>query len=89
MVQNREKRKHERTPLRTSIRIMHETFGEKLVQTRDISHGGVFLLTSDLELPPIGTIIQGQVQDEYGERPLVRMQIVRTEPDGVGLMFVD
>ena len=91
MAPNREKREFERTPLRTSVRITHESFGELLVQTRDISHGGVFLLTTDLDLsmPSIGTIIEGQVQDDYGERPVVRMEIVRVEPVGIGLKFID
>jgi len=89
MEQNRDKRKHERTPLRTTIRIRHDTFGELLVKTRDISQGGVFLLTTDLPVPPVGTIIEGQVQDDYGERPVVRMEIVRVEPVGIGLMFID
>lgn len=89
MTQDRDKREHVRTPLRTSIRLTHKTFGELLVKTRDISHGGVFLLTSSLPMPPVGTVIEGQVQDDYGERPVVRMKIVRVESNGVGLMFVE
>ncbi|MCB1860796.1 MAG: PilZ domain-containing protein [Chromatiaceae bacterium] len=89
MTQDRDKREHVRTPLRTSIRLTHESFGELLVKTRDISHGGVFLLTGDLPMPPVGTIIEGQVQDGYGERPVVKMEIVRVSPGGVGLMFIE
>ncbi|MCB1763204.1 MAG: PilZ domain-containing protein [Gammaproteobacteria bacterium] len=89
MTESRENRQHERTPLRTSIRITHESFGELLVDTRDISYGGVFLLTAERQMPPIGTIIEGQVQDDYAERPIVRMQIVRIESNGVGVMFID
>jgi len=89
MAVDREQRKHERTPLRTNIRICHPSFGELKVKTRDISHSGVFLLTSDQSMPPIGTVIEGQVQDDYGERPVVQMEIVRVEPDGIGLKFVD
>jgi hypothetical protein len=89
MTNDRDKRQHERTPLRTNIRITHATFGELLVKTRDISFGGVFLLTSDQPLPPIGTIIEGQVQDDYGERPVVKMEIVRVEAGGVGVMFIE
>lgn len=89
MAAHKEQRQHERTPLRTQIRICHPSFGELMVQTRDISHGGVFLLTSDLSMPPLGTIIEGQVQDDYGERPVVQMEIVRVEPSGIGLKFID
>lgn len=89
MTDNRNKREHERTPLRTKILLTHDSFGELLVKTRDISLGGVFLLTSELPMPPVGTVIEGQVQDDYGERPVVRMQIVRVEPGGLGLMFIE
>jgi len=89
MANNQDKREHVRTPLRTSILLTHDSFGELLVKTRDISHGGVFLLTSELPMPPVGTVIHGQVQDDYGERPVVKMEIVRVEPSGVGLMFIE
>ena len=89
MVDNRDKRKHTRTPLRTRIRISHDSFGELLVRTRDISHGGVYLMTGDLPMPPVGTVIEGQVQDDYGERPVVKMKIVRVDAHGVGAMFID
>ncbi len=84
-----EKRKHERTPLCACIRISHESFGTRVVKTRDISLGGVYLLVDDLQMPPEGTIIEGQVQDDYMERPVVKMEVVRIEPQGVGLRFID
>ncbi|HEB95656.1 MAG TPA: PilZ domain-containing protein [Sedimenticola thiotaurini] len=84
-----EKRRHERTPLCARIRITHESFGSRIVKIRDISLGGVFLLVEDLQMPPEGTVIEGQVQDDYMERPVVKMEVVRLEPSGVGLKFVD
>ena len=89
MAEKRDNRQYERTPLRTRIRITHDTFGELLVKTRDISYGGVFVLITDRPMPPVGTVIEGQVQDDYGERPVVKMEIVRIETEGVGLMFVE
>lgn len=58
--------------------------------TRDVSEGGVFLITESLEaeMPPTGTILQGQVQDVMEDPPVVTMEIVRIEPMGVGLKFV-
>ena len=85
----RERRRFERVPLHTRMRIMHASFGEAIVKTRDLSHGGVFLFTEGISMPPVGTIIEGQVQDEYGERPVVEMEIVRFESDGVGVQFSD
>jgi hypothetical protein len=86
---NNERRKHERTPLCVRIRISHETFGSKIVRTRDISHGGLFLLVGDRDLLVPGTIIEGQVQDEHMERPVVKMEVLRVEPDGIALKFLD
>ena len=40
-------------------------------------------------MPPIGEIIQGQVQGELDYLPLVTMEIVRTENDGLGLQFIE
>jgi hypothetical protein len=57
--------------------------------TRDLSNGGAFLVTQGIELPPIGSILEGQVQDLQEEAPIVKMKIVREEADGVGVKFCD
>ncbi len=84
-----EKRRHERLPLCARIRISHESFGTRIVKTRDISHGGVFLLVDDIAALTAGMVIEGQIQDEYMERPVVKMEVIRLEPTGVGLRFID
>jgi hypothetical protein len=81
-------RQHERVPLTSRIRITHESFGSVVVKTRDISLGGVYLIVDDLTMPPPGTVIEGQIQDEMEDRPVVRMEVVRIEPNGVGLKFL-
>ena len=89
-VGGRDKRNYPRTPLVTRLRLTHDSFGTVVVKTRDISQGGVYLVTEELPIPPVGTILQGQIQDDYGEeRPVVKMEVVRLEPTGVGLRFVD
>jgi hypothetical protein len=82
-------RRHERVPLTSRIRITHDSFGSVVVKTRDISLGGVYLVIDDLTMPPPGTVIEGQIQDEMEDRPVVRMEVVRIEPNGVGLKFLD
>ena len=85
-----ERRVHERTPLSTPVRITHPSFGAVVVRTKDISHGGVFVLTGELEaVPTIGTVIEGQVQDGVEDRPIVKMKVVRIVPDGIGLQFLE
>ena len=84
-------RKHQRTPLKVKFKIWHESFGEAIVMTRDVSEGGVFLITekTDVEIPPEGTVMRGQVQDVMEDPPMVVMEVVRIEPMGVGLRFID
>jgi hypothetical protein len=60
-----------------------------MVMTRNLSNGGVFLVTQGIALPPIGSILEGQVQDSPDEAPIVKMKIVREEAEGVGVMFCD
>ena len=84
-------RKHERTPLRVQFKIWHPSFGEAMVETRDVSEGGVFLITdsSTVEIPESGTVMKGQVQGVMDDAPVVTMEIVRIEPQGVGLKFIE
>lgn len=84
-----DRRRHPRIPVASRILISHHSFGSMLVKTRDVSTGGVFLVFEHLpDLPP-GTVIQGQIQDDLPDRPLVRMEVVRFEPNGIGLRFLD
>ncbi|MDO3387371.1 PilZ domain-containing protein [Gilvimarinus sp. SDUM040013] len=83
-----DKRDHLRTPMVCQIKICHEQLGELLVKTRDISEGGVFvILDSDHNLP-IGARVTGQIQGLLDDAPVVDMEVVRAEPEGVGLRFI-
>lgn len=84
-----EKRKHTRTPFACRIKIKHESVGEIIVKTRDISDGGVFVVLEPEQIPPIGTHVIGQVQGMMDDAPVLEMEVVRVESGGVGLMFVN
>jgi hypothetical protein len=84
-----DKRQYARIPLSTRVKITHPSFGSVMVMTRNLSNGGVFLVTQGIALPPIGSILEGQVQDSPDEAPIVKMKIVREEAEGVGVMFCD
>lgn len=84
-----DQRRHTRTPLSCRIKITHESVGELIVKTRDISDGGVFVILEPEQVPEIGTIVTGQVQGLVGDAPILTMEVVRVEPTGVGLRFVD
>ncbi|GAB4344982.1 MAG: PilZ domain-containing protein [Gammaproteobacteria bacterium] len=84
----REKRRFVRTPISVQVKIWHESVGETVLTTRDVSDGGVFLVTAGHPVPPVGTIIQGQVQGPVEDLPVVAMEVVRVVPDGIGLRFL-
>lgn len=82
-------RKHPRYPLSVDVKISHPDIGEKMVKTRNISDSGVFILVEPTAMPPIGEVVQGQVQGEHDDMPVVKMKIVRMEDDGLGLQFIE
>lgn len=83
-----EQRQHPRTALALEVKISHDTMESVVLVTRDISESGIFIVTDDAEMPPVGSVVQGQVQGEMDDPPIVQMEVVRVEPDGVGLRFV-
>ncbi len=83
-----DKRTEQRTPMRCQLRVSHPSIGDVIVSTRDISDGGVFLLTENIPMPPVGSIVQGQVQGMGEMAPVLKMEIVRMEPAGIGLKFI-
>jgi len=78
-----------RTPMKCQVKVTHPAIGEVMVNTRDISDGGIFLITEDIPMPPIGSIVQGQVQAMGGEGPILKLEIVRIDPAGIGLKFIN
>lgn len=86
---NHEQRRSIRTPLSCQIKITHQSVGELIVKTRDISDGGVFVIIEPENIPPIGTVVTGQVQGLMDDAPILAMEVVRIESTGIGLRFVD
>lgn len=82
-------RQHPRTPMKCRIKISHESFGDLFAQTRDLSDGGVYVRHPDLVALRVGTILTGQVQDLPFEAPILQMEIMRVDAEGVGLRFVE
>jgi len=82
-----EKRQFIRTEFSAEVKLMHPELGSLCVQTRDISEGGVYLLTSDQVNFPVGTELTVQAQDMADDAPVVKATIVRLDPEGIALMF--
>jgi hypothetical protein len=70
------------------IKISHESFGECLGQTRNLSTTGVYVMHSRLSALPKGAVVYGQVQDLPTGAPRVRMEVVLVDADGVGLRYL-
>ncbi len=85
---SKDQRQHVSTSFSCRIKISHESIGEILVKTRDISDGGVFVVLEPDQIPPIGTLLTGQVQGLMDDAPILQLEVVRVEASGVGLRFV-
>lgn len=82
-----EQRKHERTELPASVKLMHPDIGTIILKVKDMSYGGLFLLTDTPAFLPIGCIVQVQVCNPDNELPVVTMVIVRRSSEGIGLSY--
>ena len=67
------------------IKITHESFGECLGQTRNLSDTGVYVKHPRLSSLSRGAVVYGQVQDLPTGAPRVRMEVVLVDADGIGL----
>lgn len=81
---------HQRTHLKVNFKIWSAGLEPIVVSTRDVSDGGVFLITDGLDnIPDVGTQLMGQVQGLMENAPIVEMEVVRLEPMGMGLRFLE
>ncbi|MBA1275655.1 PilZ domain-containing protein [Stutzerimonas azotifigens] len=85
------KRQYPRTAMKCRIKISHPSFGEVLGQTRDLSDGGVYVRHPELAALGVGDVVTGQVQDLPIEAPapVLEMEVMRVDAEGVGLRFVN
>ena len=70
------------------IKITHESIGECLGQTRNLSNTGVYVQHPGLVALPKGAVVYGQVQDLPAGAPRVCMEVVLVDADGIGLRYL-
>lgn len=82
-------RRHPRLKHRAKIRMTVPASSEPIVvDMRDFSETGLFLLCAREFMPPIGTVIEVQTT-EFDDAPIQMAAVVRVEPDvGFGLEFL-
>ncbi|MFE8069588.1 PilZ domain-containing protein [Marinobacteraceae bacterium S3BR75-40.1] len=83
-----ERRASIRTAMNAQVMVWHPSLGEKLFNTRDVSDGGIFVVVQEGDFPPIGSVVEIQVQGLPAPAPILKMEVVRSSPDGFGLQFV-
>ncbi|WP_433737956.1 PilZ domain-containing protein [Pseudomonas putida] len=70
------------------IKISHESFGECLGQTRNLSASGVYVKHPVLSRLPRGAVVYGQVQDLPTGAPKVKMEVVQVDAEGIDLRYL-
>lgn len=86
-----ENRKFERFILSVEVEMTYSGTGKMILNTRDISTGGVFLHMQGKSMPPLGSELLLKLTGMVaGEEPsTVRVKVVRVTSEGIGLEFLD
>jgi hypothetical protein len=86
-----ENRQFERFTLSVEVEMTYSGSGKMLLNTRDVSTGGVFLHMQGPCVPPLGSELMLKLTGLVaGEEPsTVRVRVVRVTSDGIGLEFLD
>lgn len=72
-----------------TVKVWHSSIPEKLMQVRDFSDTGAFLFCDWSKMPPLGTVIEVQVQGLAEAAPAVKAKLVRFTEQGAGVVFVE
>lgn len=77
-----------RKPLRYSIRISHQTVGDVLAETKDISETGIFVRSAVLlSILTVGETLVAELECDANTIENTQLKVVRMTEDGVGLEF--
>lgn len=85
-------RRHLRIGLVVEIELTLPGMEPMHVSTKNISDGGLFLVVEDIALPSLGTEVKVRLKNQLGdgeEPPVNRALVVRHDPDGIGLEFIE
>lgn len=85
-----EQREFERSLLVAPVQVTHPAFGTVMVESRDLSPGGVFVRTSrELPLPAVGTVYEVRIHGMMdGSSRIVPAEVMHARTDGFGLRFL-
>jgi len=85
------KRSDNRLDINLTIEVTLPSGQKAQLSTRNISTTGVYLQRSDLDLPPVGSVIQLKLNHElgFGDAPIVNAKVVREDEGGIGVQFLE
>ncbi len=86
----KEQRRHERYPITVEVQVSHPELGVFLLNTRDMSDGGVFLqYGGNPRRPFVGTEVSLKLSELPGGDipPTVHGRVVRVNDDGFAVVF--
>jgi hypothetical protein len=82
----------ERLPVTFKVEVFRDDGGSVILNTRNISDSGCFLVTDGIVQFPIGSLVRVRLHGNLGcgeEPPTLMMRVMRTETLGIGLRFED
>ena len=84
-------RKHPRTEIRVSVNLSFGDRQSRIVSTRDISAGGMFLVMDHPEQYPLGEIVQVHYLDPLNDDAdtFKDALVVRNAEQGIAISFVE
>ena len=85
------KRKYPRTETKVNVELSFMERDSRIVKTRDISEGGMFLVTDNPGRYPIGEMVSVHYLDPLHDEAdtFKDAVIVRVTDDGIGISFVE
>lgn len=84
-----DRREHLRTALNARVSVSRPDQETRILATRDISDGGIFIVVEDDFELSIGDPVEVQVQGLPVPAPVLEMVVVRKTLDGFGLQFAE
>jgi len=87
-----EQRRHLRIGVEVDIEMTEPGKNSLDVHTRNISDGGLFIILDRTPMPELGSLVKVKLKHTLGdgeEPPTNLARVVRHEPEGIGLKFID
>lgn len=83
-----DKRLYKRKLVNARVKLVHNSFGEIESITKDISNGGVFVITKPEHEVAVGEQLKMALLESGDPNVLFNMEVIRHDKGGMGLMFL-